>query len=184
MLLCSFFGPSGCAAERLNLSALRRLRLRGTERQLPLMGFKDHPKCFGTKTYFSLEGPGLQCLHCRPSSSRSHASRSSALVVSTTSAVLAFQPVERCLHPSCRPWGLHRPALTCLSTTSDPPTHCRPSKCSPHRQRPPSSHHLLLSQRLASWLVAPLSSLAHVRRLSALLRCVGVNRDLRVFLRW
>jgi len=86
MLLCSFFGPSGCAAERLNLSALRRLRLRGTERQLPLMGFKDHPKCFGTKPYFGLEGPGLQCLHCRPSSSRSHASRSTAPVVLTTTA--------------------------------------------------------------------------------------------------
>ena len=128
---------------------------------------------FAPPSYFRLVGPGLRCLHCLPSSSCSHAARASALVVSTTSAALAFQSVERCLHPSCRPWGSRRLVVTCLSTTSDPPTRCRPSKCSPHPQRPPASHLLLLAQRLASRLVAPLSPLAHVRRLSALLRCMG-----------
>jgi len=86
MLLCAFSGPPGCAAERLNLSALRRPRLRNTERQLPLMGFKDHPERLGTKPCFSLEGPGLRCCHCFPSSSRSHATRFAAVVVLTTSA--------------------------------------------------------------------------------------------------
>lgn len=148
---------------------------------------------FAPPPYFHLVGPGPWCLHRFPSSSRSHASRSSALAVSTTSAAVAFQVVERCFHPSCRPWGSCRAVLDLpLDNFRLSDTLC-PSKCSPHLQRLPSSHRLAActasgftdgcSPLAVGPLPPPLRCLLDV---AIGLRCVALVRfrDLRVLLRW
>lgn len=79
--------------------------------------------------------PGLRCLHRRPSSDSSHAAGSSALAVSTTSAVLTSRSSGR--------WHAINRADPGVRAVSPPPplgggcspTRDSPSKCSPHRQR-------------------------------------------------